>query len=194
MDARPPILRARLFPLKTVTDKQVEVALQSLRTAAMLDLYVVDGRAFLQLRTWENHQTIRAKRSKFPSPDCNMKTSEIICKQMQADVHVIQSESNPNPIRNPNPNPIQSNSALPRFVCPSLDELSTYCTERKNKVDPQAFIDFYESKGWKVGNQPMKSWQAAVRTWERNRNGSQQQQSGNIFLEMLEERGGQNEL
>lgn len=68
MDARPPILRANLFPLKTVTDKQVETALQSLRTAAMIDLYVVNGRSYLQLRTWGNHQTVRNQRSKYPAP------------------------------------------------------------------------------------------------------------------------------
>jgi hypothetical protein len=28
-------------------------------------------------------------------------------------------------------------------------------------------VDFYASKGWKVGNQPMKDWKAAVRTWEQ---------------------------
>ena len=101
MDARPPILRARLFPLKTVTDKQVEAALQSLRTAAMIDLYVVDGRSFLQLRTWENHQTIRAKKSKFPSPDDGLIERENICKQMISD----ESRCSRNPIQsNPNPN------------------------------------------------------------------------------------------
>ena len=41
--------------------------------------------------------------------------------------------------------------------------------ERKNSVDAQRFVDFYASKGWKVGNQPMKDWRAAVRTWERDR-------------------------
>ena len=56
-----------------------------------------------------------------------------------------------------------------RFVKPSLDEVRAYCRERGNSVDPEAFCDFYESKGWKVGNQPMKDWQAAVRTWEKSR-------------------------
>lgn len=55
----------------------------------------------------------------------------------------------------------------PRFTKPTLEEVTAYCDERQNNVDPQAFIDFYESKGWKVGNQSMKDWRAAVRTWER---------------------------
>lgn len=54
-----------------------------------------------------------------------------------------------------------------KFTRPSVDEVREYCQERSNGIDPEAFIDFYESKGWKVGNQPMKDWKAAVRTWEK---------------------------
>lgn len=54
-----------------------------------------------------------------------------------------------------------------RFVRPTLEEVTAYCEERKNNVDATKFIDFYESKGWKVGDQPMKDWKACVRTWER---------------------------
>ena len=57
-----------------------------------------------------------------------------------------------------------------RFIKPTLDEVRAYCLERQNNVDPESFIDFYESKGWKVGNQSMKDWKAAVRTWERRDN------------------------
>lgn len=54
------------------------------------------------------------------------------------------------------------------FKKPSVEEVRAYCEERKNKVDAEAFVDFYESKGWVVGKSPMKNWKAAVRTWERN--------------------------
>jgi hypothetical protein len=95
MDARPAIIRSRLFPLKTITDTQIKQALQSLRSAAMIDLYDVDGRSFLQMRTWERHQSVRAKKSKYPAPESGLQTSEIICKQMNANVPVIQSNPNP---------------------------------------------------------------------------------------------------
>ena len=54
-----------------------------------------------------------------------------------------------------------------RFVPPKVDEVRAYCEERGNGVDPEAFVDFYTAKGWKVGSNPMKDWQAAVRNWER---------------------------
>ena len=54
------------------------------------------------------------------------------------------------------------------FRPPEIDEVKSYCQERKNRIDPQAFLDHYQSNGWKVGKNPMKDWRAAVRTWERN--------------------------
>lgn len=54
-----------------------------------------------------------------------------------------------------------------RFAPPSLQEVTDYCRERSNGVDPERFVDFYAAKGWKVGNQLMKDWKAAVRTWEK---------------------------
>lgn len=58
-----------------------------------------------------------------------------------------------------------------RFRKPTLEEVSAYCKERKNNVNPQRFIDFYTSKGWKVGKEPMKDWKACVRTWEQDEKG-----------------------
>ena len=55
------------------------------------------------------------------------------------------------------------------FKKPTLEEIETYCKERNNTVNPQQFIDFYESKGWYIGKNKMKDWKAAVRTWEQKR-------------------------
>lgn len=57
-----------------------------------------------------------------------------------------------------------------RFTPPTLAEVQSYVAERHSAVDPQGFIDFYESKGWMVGKTPMKDWKAACRnaeSWER---------------------------
>ena len=63
-----------------------------------------------------------------------------------------------------------------RFVAPTLEEIATYCFERKNNVDAQRFFDYYESNGWKVGKNKMKDWKAAIRTWERNSFAGQKQE------------------
>lgn len=58
-----------------------------------------------------------------------------------------------------------------KFKKPTLEEVQAYCLERKNNVDAEKFIDYYESNGWRVGKNPMKDWKASVRTWERNNYG-----------------------
>ena len=64
-----------------------------------------------------------------------------------------------------------------RFYPPTLDEVKQQCEERKNNIDPRAFIDFYSSKGWMIGKNRMKDWKAAVRTWERKRKEKSQAES-----------------
>lgn len=60
-----------------------------------------------------------------------------------------------------------SDARAKRFTPPTLDDVSAYVRERGSNVDPQRFLDFYASKGWMVGKNPMKDWKAAVRTWEK---------------------------
>jgi hypothetical protein len=67
------------------------------------------------------------------------------------------------------------NTLEPVRARPSLEDVKTYCKERKNSVDPEHWFDHYQSNGWKVGRTPMKDWRAAVRTWEhtsKNGNGN----------------------
>lgn len=56
-----------------------------------------------------------------------------------------------------------------RFVPPTVDEVREYCKARGNGIDPETFVAFYASKGWMVGKNHMKDWEAAVRTWEQKR-------------------------
>jgi hypothetical protein len=57
-----------------------------------------------------------------------------------------------------------------RFTPPTFDEVSAFCLERKNGIDPQHFIDHYEARGWvpKGYTKQMKDWKATIRTWENN--------------------------
>jgi len=53
------------------------------------------------------------------------------------------------------------------FLPPSLDDVREYIAEKRYHFDAESFVAFYESKGWKVGKNPMKNWKAACTTWER---------------------------
>lgn len=65
---------------------------------------------------------------------------------------------------------------LTRFSPPSVDEVAIYCRERGNRINAQQFVDFYAAKGWKIGQNTMKDWKAAVRTWEQRDEQKQGQQ------------------
>lgn len=64
-----------------------------------------------------------------------------------------------------------------RFDKPTLAEIEAYCRERNNGVNAHQFFDFYEAKGWLIGRNPMKDWEAAVRTWEQRDDRGQKQQT-----------------
>ena len=53
------------------------------------------------------------------------------------------------------------------FVKPTAHEVTAYAQEIGFALSGQSFIDFYESKGWKIGPNLMKDWKAAVRTWRQ---------------------------
>lgn len=61
------------------------------------------------------------------------------------------------------------NNAHARFKIPSFEEVDSYCRSRGGLVDPQQFVDYYTANGWRVGRNPMRDWQAAVRQWEQRR-------------------------
>ena len=52
-----------------------------------------------------------------------------------------------------------------KFVKPTVEEIVAYCKEKKYNVNAQQFFNYYESNGWKIGRNAMKSWQAAVQNW-----------------------------
>lgn len=51
------------------------------------------------------------------------------------------------------------------FVKPTVEEIEAFCKEKNYTVNAQQFFNYYESNGWKIGRNAMKSWQAAVQNW-----------------------------
>ena len=96
-DGRPAIIKNRLFPLKeNLTAKTVAGAIEKLASAGLVTLYVFEGKPYLYLPTWNHHQVVRAKSSKYPAPEDGierMKSSEIICNHMQANAPVFVFEN-----------------------------------------------------------------------------------------------------
>ena len=54
-----------------------------------------------------------------------------------------------------------------RFTEPEVEEVQRYCAMKGYKFDAGSFVAHYESNGWKVGRNKMKSWKAACTTWAK---------------------------
>ena len=170
-DGRPKIIASKLYPLKDIRASQIESALRTLTLAELVILYEVDGKPFLQMKTWDRHQQIRAKKSKYPSPDSGIIKDAGTCNQLISD----DSKCPRNPIQSES---LKENTLTgvkekrQRFSPPTLEEVTAYCKERGNKIDPKYFIDYYETRGWEFKQgQKVRDWKACVRTWEqRDRN------------------------
>ena len=70
LDARPEILKAKLFPVRKVTEKRLTGWVQELADEGCVLLYEVSERPYLYLTGWEHHRGSgrRAKESRCPPP------------------------------------------------------------------------------------------------------------------------------
>lgn len=57
-----------------------------------------------------------------------------------------------------------------RFSKPTIQEIAEYCKERNNGIDAEYFFNYYEARNWipSGSRTQMKSWKAAIITWEKN--------------------------
>lgn len=72
--------------------------------------------------------------------------------------------------------PCGTSTKSSRFVAPSVEQvrdfMAAFCAKQGYALEDNLadrFCDFYESKGWKVGRSPMKSWECTARNWCRDR-------------------------
>ncbi len=67
----------------------------------------------------------------------------------------------------------EKESIKKKKIPPTIEDITSYCDERKNGIDPQHFFDYNEARGWVIGKNKMKDWKAAIRTWEKNQKSKQ---------------------
>lgn len=126
---------------------------------AMLKVKLDKDNADYEARCQKNSESAR-KRWDANACDCTQ-TDADACERMQTD-----AQKDNNRITTGLQQDKQKRESK-RFAPPSVNDVQEYCEEKGYQIDPEAFVDFYAAKGWKVGNQPMKDWKAAVRTWTR---------------------------
>ena len=196
MDARPAILRARLFPLKSITNNQIDTALQSLRTAGMITLYVVDGRPYLQLRTWERHQSVRAHKSKYPPPEAGEEQSENIRMQPHTNAgecprNPIQSESNPNRESNSMPDALSASDrkSVITLILNDKTEFPIYQDQVDSWVQLYPAVDIMQElrnmKGWCENNPKKRKTKSGILRFVNGWLSREQNKGGNTSVRSL---------
>jgi hypothetical protein len=177
---RPLRLKLAILPWD---DLDFEKVLAALEKHGFILRYEVEGKPYGCIPSWHVHQHCHHKEadSSIPPPpwqapdkpgadpgqDSHASGINPGSAQVEPSYDPSESESESEStygIRNTESSSVKKK----KFVPPSLDEVRAYCLERGNAVDPQRWLDYYASVGWKIGKKPMKDWQAAVRTWERN--------------------------
>lgn len=146
----------------------VQLALQALE---QLDMIVTDGKYF-SISGWQEHQNIEGMEKIREQNRLRKQRQREREKLLLPDNHVKSRDSHAIDIEEDKDKDKELEKDIKakrkRFSPPTIEEVTAYCNERGNSVDPQRFIDHYESNGWMVGKNKMKDWKAAVRNWERN--------------------------
>lgn len=135
------------------------------------DLHINESKVYRILKVYESEQQIEIETS-------NKKSIITICHwneyqkfEQQNEQQINNCKTNSERLLNTNNNVNNVKNGRKLFIPPTTEEVKKYCTERKNDVNAERFVDFYEAKGWMLGKNRMKDWKAAVRTWEKNSDG-----------------------
>lgn len=186
-DARPAIIKGKCFPLRDrLTNADINAALKALAGIGCIDLYEVDGKPYLCFPTWESHQRIRQKVSKYPAPPGNDSSPRdaASCGELPQDAARIRIQ-NPNPESNTN---ICDAKPRKQFIPPTLEEVQEYCLQRNSSVDPKKFWDYFDTGDWKDSEgKPVKNWKQKLITWEgrdkdgKSVSGNAQKSTGKFF-------------
>lgn len=167
---RPKMLQAKILPWDLKVD--ADTLLKELDPKFVIR-YEVEGKKYLQVRTFVKHQ--RPKPEEQPSvippvPNGIPKGIPKDTKESPKGNHKVSQErigDREVRIGKGERNGV-TNATRASFTTPNVDEVRAYCSERHNNIDPQHFCDFYQARGWMIGKNKMKDWKAAVRTWEKN--------------------------
>lgn len=144
--------------LSIITDTNIDIVRASIKIFKQLDLMQIwDDRTIYMTETQKmlGYETDYAKKKR----EYRKKLATTETLQIEESVEIKEIEK---------PKPVTK-----RFVVPNQQEVEAYCKERKNTINAESFISFYESKGWLIGANKMKDWKAAIRTWENKRKETQ---------------------
>lgn len=100
-------------------------------------------------------------------PPCQIRRGPHVTSDAPPMSHLTPKNTYENTYKNTYERENASHHRSPAFIKPTLSEVEDYVRERGFQVDSEAFYDYYESNGWRVGKNKMKKWKNAVSQWNR---------------------------
>lgn len=148
-------LKMEVFPSDAIETTEVAKWIDELINAGLVVSYVVGQQWFWQVTGW-HHQKIEKPTLKYPEP-----IDSATARRPLADSSPPEGKGREGMYKKEN---------IKRKK-PTLEEITAYCLERNDDIDPQSFLDYYDANGWVQGKgrKPIVDWKAAIRTWEKNR-------------------------
>lgn len=165
MDARPAILKSRLFALKDrVTLRDINGALTRLAELGMIKLYEVGDKPYLYFPTWLDHQKPRAMKSKYPSPDDPAGVCIQSASRCNTDVDNLHTSA-----PDTRYSIFDTRYSRESTSAPTLEEIEAYFSEKGLTISAKDFHDYYAANDWKdsKGNE-VKSWKQKALTWQNH--------------------------
>ena len=166
--------------LSTITNTNVDIvrsAVKIFTELGMMDILDDGTMFFCQVQKMIGSETGMAKRMREYRAKSGDVTPRLQCNP-EIEIEIDKEIDKERNIKERKPS---------RFSPPTLEEVTQYCHERKNHIDPEYFIDFYTSKNWMVGKNKMKDWKAAVRNWERRDKAESPKKEIDPFQKLIEE-------
>lgn len=173
-DGRTSVIKNRLFPLKdNITNQCIEAAIRKLASVELVTLYVFEGKPYLHLPSWGKHQSVRAKKSKYPAPsETYLQANDFKCFQGNANVPVIQSNTLYDNKESESIYDTTTNSSLSgagaREVVPTDFEIMEYFSSRLSEedagVEAYRFKQYNSERKWDC----LPHWKNAADRWIEN--------------------------
>ena len=161
--------------LATITDTKIEVVERSLEVLKNFGILKIkkDGTIVIEkVKTLVGFETQWAEKKRVWRETQKSKEDNVLDVSSSCPPDVLDVSS-PCPIRDRDrvrdrDRDIKRNSKEKKFQPPTLEEVKSYCLERKSNVDPVKFYDYYSTGNWKdaKGN-PVKNWKQKLITWEK---------------------------
>lgn len=167
-DGRPPVLTGQCFsvwnalhPESPCNLQQVEQMLQQLAASRLIQRYTADEKTVIQVTQWQERIREGVKERFLENPN---KTA------LAASCSKLLPSSPRTLAQNPRPEPSSRNRGVgEKFSSPSIEEVKLNGAKiGLPESECIKFRAYYESNGWRVGRNPMKSWAASMINWRGN--------------------------